>query len=106
TYRYLTVWTDGYRKSIVGGMTTDELLELGRLRDLCRSGAARALRLAAGLSLGNVSDATGAPAPTIWRWETNSRQPLASSAATSYLSFLDALAARSRPRKKEGGGAH
>lgn len=76
--------------------TTDGLLELARLRDLCRSGAARALRESAGLSLANVSEATGAPAPTIWRWETASRQPLASAQTFAYLRLLDALVNRGR----------
>src|SRR5918996_5767254 len=85
-------------------MTPEELVRIANLRDACRSGSARALRISAGLSLRNVADATGNGIATLWRWETGDRQPLASPGALRYADLLEQLAGRYRPaRKKEAG---
>ena len=96
------IWTDHYRISTIGRVTTttDELLRVADLRERCRSGAARALRLGAGLSLQNVSDATGVGVPTLWRWEAGDRRPLATAAALRYADLLDQLAERHRPQRR------
>lgn len=86
-------------------MEPDELVTIADLRDTCRSGAARALRVSAGLSLANLSDATGIGVSTLWRWETGSRQPLASDAALRYAALLEQLAERHRPRRRSATAA-
>ncbi len=83
-------------------MTPEELVRIANLRDACRSGAARALRVSAGLSLQNVADATENGVATLWRWETGSRQPLASAGALRYADLLEQLAARYRPSPRRG----
>jgi transcriptional regulator with XRE-family HTH domain len=56
-------------------MDNDSLVALARARALCTSGAARAARLAAGLSLGEVGKALEKAPSTIYRWEKGERQP-------------------------------
>ena len=82
-------------------MTAEQLLVITNLRDVCRSGAARALRLSAGLSLQDVSKATGTAVSTLWRWETGDRKPLATPAALRYAELLEALADRHRPKQRK-----
>jgi transcriptional regulator with XRE-family HTH domain len=56
-------------------METDDLVLLMRVRSLARSGAARSVRLAAGLSLAEVAQAVGTGAPTVYRWEQGIHAP-------------------------------
>lgn len=80
-------------------MNAEQLVRIANLRDMCRSGAARALRVSAGLSLQNVSDTTGIGVATLWRWENGNRQPLASEKALRHAGLLEQLADRDRPRR-------
>jgi len=53
-----------------------ELVELSVVRLLARSGAAKTIHLAAGLSLPQVAEAVGVKSPTIvYRWEEGLRAP-------------------------------
>lgn len=74
-----------------GDVDINDTIELSRLRAMLRSGAARSVRLAAGLSLGDVSRAVGAGKPTILRWETGERTPRGDEAAFRYWSLLRGL---------------
>jgi hypothetical protein len=56
-------------------MDSNDLVRLAMVRSLARSGAARSIRLAAGLSLADVGKACGAGAPTVWRWERGVHAP-------------------------------
>ncbi|MGA2307379.1 MAG: helix-turn-helix transcriptional regulator [Acidimicrobiales bacterium] len=67
---------------------------LTRVRRLARSGAARAIRAAAGLSLEEVARPVGVAGSTILRWETGTRTPHGS-AAIKYLEALDEIASHS-----------
>jgi transcriptional regulator with XRE-family HTH domain len=53
---------------------------LAEVRASLRSGKAKALREAAGLSQRDVAEAVGATAPTISLWERGLRRPLSDSA--------------------------
>lgn len=53
----------------------DEVAELARVRLQCRSGAAKAIRVASGTSIPDVRRATGASLSAIWRWENGERRP-------------------------------
>jgi DNA-binding transcriptional regulator YiaG len=53
----------------------EDLQELTRLRALLRSGAAKSIRTAAGLSLGEVADALGTSKTSVLRWERGERIP-------------------------------
>lgn len=68
-----------------------DLTSLTRVRGLCRSGAARAIRQSAGLSLSEVAEAVGVQPTTIQRWEVGQRSPRGE-AAIRYLEQLDILA--------------
>jgi hypothetical protein len=50
-------------------MVEGELVELARVRALCASGAARSIRVAARMSLGEVSRSLGVSPSTVLRWE-------------------------------------
>lgn len=69
----------------------NETIELSRLRAMLRSGAARSVRLAAGLTLGDVARAVGVGKPTILRWETGERTPRGDEAALRYWTLLRGL---------------
>jgi DNA-binding transcriptional regulator YiaG len=69
----------------------DEALQLTRVRALFSSGAARALRVAAGLSLPEGAKAGRVAVSTLWRWEEGQRVPHGE-AALRYGELLDALA--------------
>lgn len=56
-------------------MTAEELLVVAEARSLAKTGAAQALRLAAGFSLGEVGSAVGASSSTVLRWERGERRP-------------------------------
>lgn len=79
-------------------MNTEALAELAETRTLVRSGAARPIRLNAGLSLGEVAKSIGVSPATILRWETGERVPHGE-AAVAYGRLLYAL---TRPRRRPG----
>ncbi len=64
----------------MGAVTDTDLLELSRARADLRSGLARALRQAAGLTQGEVGRAVGVYPETVCRWESGARKPQGESA--------------------------
>lgn len=81
-----------YRGDAMATMTTtnDQLLDLVSVRALARSGRAREIRAAAGLSLADVGGAVGVAAGTVQRWENGLRKPYGAP-ALRYGALLDAL---------------
>ncbi len=71
-------------------MTASELI---RVRRLAATGAARAMREDAGLSLSELADAVQVHKVTIFRWEHGQRRPRGS-AAERYLRVLEDLGSR------------
>lgn len=67
-----------------------DLARLAQVRALASSGAARSVRLAAGLSLGEVARTLGVSPSTILRWETGERSPRGE-LALRYTDLLDRL---------------
>jgi DNA-binding transcriptional regulator YiaG len=67
-----------------------ELQELSRLRALLRSGAARSIRTAAGLSLGEVAEPLGVSKTSILRWERGQHAPRGD-LALAYWQLLQSL---------------
>jgi DNA-binding transcriptional regulator YiaG len=63
---------------------------LVRVRKLAASGAARAIRQAAGLSLAELARAAEVDKSTVWRWEMRRRRPRGA-AAERYLRVLEDL---------------
>lgn len=61
-----------------------------RARELLATGEARALRLAAGVTLEEAGDEAGVTATTICRWELGGRKPLGEAGAR-YGTFLERL---------------
>ena len=57
-----------------------DLAAVARCRALARSGAARSIRIAAGVSLAEVASQLEVSPSTVHRWETGLRSPRASSA--------------------------
>lgn len=51
------------------------ILDVATVRQLCRSGEARRLREAHGLSLADVGLGVTAPPQAIWRWERGKNMP-------------------------------
>ncbi len=68
-----------------------ELVELSEVRAFARSGAARAIRLAAQVSLSELAEAAGVSLSTIHKWEAGERVPRGQ-AALRYKRLLDQLA--------------
>jgi DNA-binding transcriptional regulator YiaG len=68
----------------------DDAVKLTRMRRLADSGAARAIRESAGLSLSEASRGAGVNRITIHRWETGQRRPHGD-AALRYLDLLEEL---------------
>lgn len=64
--------------------------ELVRVRRLASTGAARAIREDAGLSLAELANAAKVHKTTIFRWETGLRRPRGE-AAQRYLAVLEEL---------------
>ena len=56
-------------------MQTEDMMLLSRTRDMVASGKARELRLAAGLSLGDVAQTAGLSTSAVWRFENGQRVP-------------------------------
>lgn len=52
-----------------------DVVKLSRVRALARSGAARSIRVGAGLSLAEVAGPVGVSPSTVHRWETGERSP-------------------------------
>jgi DNA-binding transcriptional regulator YiaG len=73
------------------GVMSDDVVDLVRARDLARSGRAKAIREAAGLSLAELGAALGVNGSTIGRWEAGERAPRAD-AARRYAKLLKQLA--------------
>lgn len=80
-------------------MQAESLVELASVRGLVRTGAARAIRQNAGLSLGEVAGTIGVSAGTILRWETQTRVPHGE-AAVAYGRLLRSLVAQQVPRSR------
>jgi DNA-binding XRE family transcriptional regulator len=72
-----------------------QVIELVRLRARCRSGAARSVRLAAGLSLREVANVGGVSPTTILRWEGADARPRGA-VAFRYGELLDELVGATR----------
>lgn len=68
----------------------EEAADLAHLRSLMRSGAARGVRIAAGLSLGEAAAAAGVSASAVCRWEAQQRTP-SGAAALRYGRLLARL---------------
>jgi len=71
-------------------MTAKDLI---RVRRLAATGAARAMREDAGLSLAKIADAAGVHKVTVFRWEHGQRRPRGP-AAERYLRVLEELSSR------------
>lgn len=65
---------------------------LMRVRRLAETGAARAIRQSAGLSLTELGEAAGVDRTSVWRWETGRRRPRGA-AALRYLEVLEEIGA-------------
>ncbi len=74
-------------------LTAQDLTRLARVRSLARSGAARAARLAAGLSLVEVAEVVGVQPATVSRWERGVRSPHGD-AALRYADFIEEVLRR------------
>jgi len=71
-------------------MNPEDAIALTTLRRLLASGAARELRLSAGLSLAEAGSAAGTSAATLCRWESARRIPHGA-VAVRYAHFLETL---------------
>lgn len=74
-------------KAVSATPTTSDLVAV---RQLCRSGQARTIRLQAGVSLAEVAAEVPATAAAVHRWETGQRLPRGDY-ATGYLAVLRRL---------------
>ena len=93
-------------------------MRLAKLRAWCTDGTAKRLRLAAGLSLGDISREIGTDKATIMHWENGERRPQAAEFVARYMSLLDRIAAEldngseiasqliSEPEKCDMGNSH
>lgn len=68
-----------------------EVETLSRVRRLARTGAARAIRLSAGVSIREVARAASVAPSTVFRWESGERTPRGDG-ALRYADVLDGLA--------------
>ena len=66
------------------------MVELARVRSMTKAGTARTVRIAAGLSLGEVAAAVGVSDVSVYRWEQGQRSPRGA-AALKYAEVLAAL---------------
>lgn len=73
--------------------TVADTVDLARVRGLARSGAARSIRVAAGLSYGEMAQVLHVSRTTILRWERCERVPRGEK-ALAYLELLDRLMAQ------------
>ena len=72
--------------------TTEDLAALGRVRGLTRSGTAKRIRQAAGITIAEAARAAEVSERAIYRWEGNQSVPHGP-AALRYAALLDRLAA-------------
>lgn len=72
-------------------LSLEDGLRLAEVRSLCRTGEARRIRTAAGLTLAEVAQIIGDVAPvSIFRWERGARSP-SIERALRYLDLLEEL---------------
>ncbi len=71
-------------------MNSDDAIRLARVRHLTSTGQARAIRLAASLSVEMVARAVGVAPVSVWRWESSKRKP-SGREALAYLDLLQRL---------------
>ncbi len=64
---------------------------LSRLRMMCQTGAAKAIRESSSISLRELGSSVGVSQVTVYRWETSRTKP-SGSEAMRYLTILDDLA--------------
>lgn len=83
--------TEGARLSYGACMNIDGLADLAQTRTLVGTGAARPIRLSAGLSLREVAASVGVSPSTVYRWEMRQRTPRGE-AAIAYGRLLAKLA--------------
>jgi transcriptional regulator with XRE-family HTH domain len=76
-----------------------DLLKITAARSAASSGAARGLRVGAGLSLREVADDLGVSVSTVFRWENGERRP-SGELAERYGELLAALADRHKPKRR------
>lgn len=84
-------------------MEIEQLSQVAHARALARSGAARTIREAAGVSLGELAGALGIAKSTLWRWEAGARSPRGD-LAIDYAAALGRLMQRDgldRPRTRQ-----
>lgn len=74
-------------------MEVKDLALIAETRRACSTGEAKALRAAAGLSLGNIAETCHVDEVTVWRWENGRSAPNGSHALLygSVLSLLRSL---------------
>ena len=80
-------------------MDSEQLVALARVRDMCRSGVARAIREAHHLTIREIAEAAHDNPSTIYRYETNARQPRGEAA----LRYEAVLARLLRERGRNSG---
>jgi DNA-binding transcriptional regulator YiaG len=81
------------RSPSASGRKKSKAAELARCRALVASGAARAARIGAGLSLAEMGESVGVAHVTILRWERGDRIPHGAP-ALRYLAVIDELMSR------------
>jgi DNA-binding transcriptional regulator YiaG len=73
--------------------TTVDLAAVARARRLAKSGAGRAMRVAARVSIRDVAHAVGTSTSVVWRWKKGQRLPRAEF-AVRWVRVLDGLDGR------------
>jgi transcriptional regulator with XRE-family HTH domain len=69
----------------------NDVVELARVRALARNGTARTIRVAAGISLGELAKSVGVDRSTILRWESGERRPRGAAALRYAQTVRDLL---------------
>jgi DNA-binding XRE family transcriptional regulator len=77
---------------ILPAMSVETLVELAQVRALLRSGKAKEIREAAGLSQAEVAEALGVHTSTVYRWEAGECAPMGP-AGLKYGELLHSLLA-------------
>ena len=80
----------------MSAMSTDQIVELGRLRLLLDMDTARSIRQTHKLSLAEVAASIGVSPSTLHRWEAGQRTPRGQAA----LRYAELLARLSEPKGK------
>ena len=81
-------------------MTIEQLTALMDIREMAKSGRAREIRRAAGLSVHELGAAVGVAGATVARWEVGDRRPHGD-AALRYASVIALI--RARADRRQGG---